>query len=149
MRTETKEFFDYTKSLPFKDITHFWDIPYKKMLDEVRSVDEKYWRRPFDADNDQIDRMKLDDSESVNHYPGLKGDLIEAHGWKSLCFLNETGDSKDQITRFPPVFNTAGDYKETLKYFLNNSCFSPWEQRAPSDTMSTTTWWVWQARLDN
>ena len=120
MRTETKEFFDYTKSLPFKDITHFWDIPYKEMLDEVKSVDEKYWRRPFDADNNQIDRMKLDDSESVNHYPGLKGDLVEAHGWKSLCFLNETGDSKDQITRFPPVFNTAGDYKETLKYFLNN-----------------------------
>ena len=49
MRTETKEFFDYTKSLPFKDITHFWDIPYKEMLDEVKSVDEKYWRRPFDA----------------------------------------------------------------------------------------------------
>ena len=75
MRTETKEFFDYTKSLPFKDITHFWDIPYKEMLDEVKSVDEKYWRRPFDADNDQIDRMKLDDSESVNHYPGLKAAL--------------------------------------------------------------------------
>ena len=44
MRTETKEFFDYTKSLPFKDITHFWDIPYKEMLDEVKSVDEKYWQ---------------------------------------------------------------------------------------------------------
>jgi hypothetical protein len=64
--------------------------------------------------------MKLDDEQSVNHYPGLTGDLIEAHGWKSLCFLNETGNSKDQINRFPAVFNTAGDYKATLKYFLDN-----------------------------
>ena len=38
MRTETKEFFDYTKSLPFKDITHFWDIPYKEMLDEISQL---------------------------------------------------------------------------------------------------------------
>ena len=59
MRTETKEFFEYTKSLPFKDITHFWDIPYKEMLDEIKTVDESYWRRPFDADNNQIDRMNV------------------------------------------------------------------------------------------
>ena len=39
---------------------------------------------------------------------------------KSLCFLNEISDSKDQITRFQFVFNTLHDYKETLKYFLNN-----------------------------
>ena len=97
MRNETQEFFNYTQSLPFKDITHFWDIPHKEMLDEIKTVDEDYWRRPFDADNDQVNRMKLDDEQSVNHYPGLTGDLIEAHGWKSLCFLNETGNSKDQI----------------------------------------------------
>ena len=120
MRNETQEFFKFTQSKPFMDITHFWDIPYEEMLDEIKLVNEDYWRRPFDADNNQIDRMKLDDAESVNHYPGLTGDLIEAHGWKSLCFLNETGNSKDQINRIPAVFNTAGDYKATLKYFLDN-----------------------------
>mgnify|MGYP000682190638 CR=1 FL=1 len=35
MRNETQEFFKYTQSLPFKDITHFWDIPHKEMLDEI------------------------------------------------------------------------------------------------------------------
>ena len=41
MRNETQEFFDYTQSLPFKDITHFWDIPHKEMLDEIKKDDEE------------------------------------------------------------------------------------------------------------
>lgn len=120
MRQSNKDFFEVMQKGDFVDITHFWNIPHKEILQEVLTVPNEYWRRPFNADSDQVERMNLDDSESVNYYPGADGKLIEAHGWKSLCFLNETGDSKDQINRFPPIFNTAKDYKETLDYFLNN-----------------------------
>lgn len=120
MRLETQKFFDVMQQRNFVDITHFWNIPHKEILDEVLTVPDEFWRRPFNADSDQVERMHLDDSESVNYYPGADGKLIEAHGWKSLCFLNETGDSKDQISRFPPIFNTAKDYRATLDYFLKN-----------------------------
>lgn len=119
MRDQNKKFFDIAQSDEFVDITHFWDIPYNDIFNEIKNVPDEYWRRPFNADSNQVERMHLDDSESVNYYPGTTGELIEAHGWKSLCFLNETGDSRDQISRFPPIFNTAKDYKDTLKYFLN------------------------------
>ena len=38
MRNETQEFFKFTQSKPFMDITHFWDIPYEEMLDEIKLV---------------------------------------------------------------------------------------------------------------
>lgn len=120
MRDENKKFFDIMQRGDFVDVTHFWKIPYKEIFNEVLTVPDEYWRRPFNADSNQINEMDLDDSQSVNYYPGSDGKLIEAHGWKSLCFLNETGDSKDQINRFPPIFNTAKDYKDTLKGFLDN-----------------------------
>jgi hypothetical protein len=131
MNRTNLDFFDFVQSQDFVDITHFWDIPYKEILDEVSIIPDEFWRRPFNIDSDQVERMKLDDSESVNYYPGLAGDVILATGWKSLCFLNETGDSKDQINRFPPFFKTNLEYKHTLKYFLDNrkwtnvSNFSP------------------------
>tara|TARA_B100001113_G_scaffold352183_1_gene352947 strand:+ start:606 stop:1373 length:768 start_codon:yes stop_codon:yes gene_type:complete len=131
MKKENKEFFDYTKSLPFIDITHFWDIPYKQILEEVKQVDEKYWSRPFNVDNNKVKELGLDDKSSLNYYPGSDGKLIEAHGWKTLCMLNETGESSDQIYNFPPVFNTANDYKRGLKdfkverYWTNAAVFCP------------------------
>ena len=76
MRTANKEFFDYTKSLPFKDITHFWDIPYKQILEEVKLVDEKHWSRPFNVDNNKVKELGLDDKSSLNHYTGCDGKLI-------------------------------------------------------------------------
>tara|TARA_B110000503_G_C7171071_1_gene424308 strand:+ start:5466 stop:6248 length:783 start_codon:yes stop_codon:yes gene_type:complete len=120
MRDENKRFFDIMKKGDFVDVTHFWDIPHNEILSEVLNVPDQYWRRPFNADSNQITEMNLDDSQSVNYYPGSNSELIEAHGWKSLCVLNETGDSKDQINRFPPIFNTAKEYKDTLKGFLKN-----------------------------
>jgi hypothetical protein len=120
MRNENKKFFNIMQKRDFVDITHFWNIPYQEILDEVLTVPNEYWRRPFNADSNQVAEMELDDSQSVNYYPGSDGKLIEAHGWKSLCFLNETGDSKDQINRFPPIFNSAIEYKQTLKGFLDN-----------------------------
>jgi hypothetical protein len=131
MRQEHKQFFDLTRSAPFVDITGFWNIPTEQILEEVRSVPDEYWRRPFNIDSNQLEEMNLDDKESVNYYPGLTGDKILAHGWKSLCFLNETGDSKDQISRFPPVFASGLEYRQTLNSFLENrkwtnvSAFSP------------------------
>lgn len=120
MRKENKKFFELIQKEDFVDITKFWKIPYKDILSDILAVPEEYWRRPFNKDSDQVERMKLNDITSVNYYPGSDGKLIEAHGWKSLCFLNETGDSKDQINTFPPIFNEAKEYKDTLKKFLNN-----------------------------
>ena len=65
------------------DITHFWDIPYKQILEEVKQVDEKYWSRPFNVDNNKVKELGLDDKTSLNYYPGSDGKLIEAHGWKT------------------------------------------------------------------
>ena len=120
MRKENREFFDIMQKDAFADITHFWNIPYTDILKEILTVPDEYWRKLFNAEGDQVERMNLNDYNSVVHYPGSKGDLIKAHGWKSLCFLNETGDSKDMINRFPPIFNTAGDYRKTLNHFLEN-----------------------------
>jgi len=132
MRNENKKFFDIMQRGDFVDVTHFWNIPYKEILDEVLTVPDEYWRRPFNADSNQVIEMGLDDSQSVNHYPGSDGKLIEAHGWKSLCFLNETGDSKDQINRFPPIFNSATEYKQTLKGFLDNRKWTNVAHYSPS-----------------
>jgi hypothetical protein len=132
MRSDNKKFFEIMQSGDFVDVTHFWNIPHKKILNEICNVSDDFWRKPFDGEGDQVERMRLDDSESVNYYPGKTGELIEAHGWKSLCFLNETGDSKDQITRFPPIFNTAKDYRATLDYFLANRKWTNVAQFSPS-----------------
>jgi hypothetical protein len=117
-RKENYIFYDILKQYDFLDISNFWKIPYKKILQEVKLVPEKHWRKPFNEEGNQVERMKLNDTNSVNHYPGSDGNLIKAHGWKTLCFLNETGYSKDQITRFPPVFKNNFHYKNTLKHFL-------------------------------
>lgn len=114
-------FFQILKYYDFYDITNFWKIPYKQILKEVKKVPEEYWKKPFNGEGDQLQRMKLNDNNSVNYYPGTKNkNLIKAHGWKTLCFLNETGDSKDQITRFPPVFKNSFHYKNILQDFKNN-----------------------------
>ena len=119
--TSNNIFFEILKNFDFFDITNFWKIPYKQILKEVKKVPEEYWKKPFNGEGDQLERMKLNDNNSVNYYPGTKNkNLIKAHGWKTLCFLNETGDSKDQITRFPPVFKNSFHYKNTLEDFKNN-----------------------------
>jgi len=121
MKEENKKFFEIMQSKAFVDVTNFWEIPYQKIFTEIIEVPDEYWRRPFNADNnDHIKKIELTDKDSVNYYPGSDNIVIEAKGWKSLCFLNETGDSKDQINRFPPIFETAYDYRNTLINFLNN-----------------------------
>jgi len=120
MKKENKLFFEIMQKYDFVDISSFWKIPGKKILEEIQNVPEDYWRKPFNGESSQIQDMNLDDENSVNYYPGSNSDLVLAHGWKSLCFLNETGDSKDQIARFSPVFYNAYEYKNSLKDFLKN-----------------------------
>jgi len=118
MKKDNDLFFEIMQRYDFVDISKFWNIPGEKILEEVKKVPEEFWRKPFNGESTQVSDMNLDDINSVNYYPGLNSDLILAHGWKSLCFLNETGDSKDQIARFSPVFHNAYEYKHTLKNFL-------------------------------
>jgi hypothetical protein len=126
-------FFQILKNFDFYDISKFWKIPYKQILKEVKQIPEEHWRKPFNGEGDQVQRMKLDDTNSVNYYPGIKNEnLIQAHGWKTLCFLNETGDSKDQITRFPPTFKNSFHYKDTLKNFKNNRKWTNIEHFSPT-----------------
>ena len=82
-------FFKILKNFDFYDISKFWKIPYTQILKEVKQIPEEYWRKSFNGEGDQVERMNLDDTNSVNYYPGIKNqNLIQAHGWKTLCFLN-------------------------------------------------------------
>ena len=118
MRTENQEFHNILKSVDFADISHFWEIPYKDILKEAKEIPDSYWRRPFDAD---YKREGLNDLESNVYYPGSKGDLVPARGWRSVTVLNETGDHRDQISRFTPIFNTQNEYRNKVKEVVNNS----------------------------
>ena len=118
MRTDNQEFHNILKSVDFTDISHFWEIPYKNILKEAKEIPDSYWRRPFDAD---YKREGLNDLESNIYYPGSKGDLVPARGWRSVTALNETGDYRDQISKFTPVFNTENEYRNKVKEVKENS----------------------------
>jgi len=118
MRTDNQEFHNILTKTDFADISHFWKVPYKDILAEAKSMPYSYWRKPFDAD---YKREGLNDLESNVYYPGSKGDLIPAKGWRSVTVLNETGDHRDQISRFTPVFNTQNEYRNKVKEVIENS----------------------------
>ena len=118
MKTDNQEFHNILTKTDFADISHFWKVPYKDILEEAKSMPYSYWRKPFDAD---YKREGLNDLESNVYYPGSKGDLIPAKGWRSVTVLNETGDHRDQISRFTPVFNTQNEYRNKLKEVIENS----------------------------
>ena len=96
MRTDNQEFHNILKSVDFADVSDFWTVPYKEILEEVKDIPKDKWRKPFDAD---YKREGLNDLESNIYYPGSKGDLIPARGWRSVTALNETGDYRDQISK--------------------------------------------------
>ena len=50
MRTENQEFHNLLKSVDFADVSNFWQVPYKEILEEVKQIPEDKWRKPFDAD---------------------------------------------------------------------------------------------------
>ena len=118
MRTDNQEFNKILTKTDFADISHFWEVPYKDILEEAKAMPYSYWRKPFDAD---YKREGLNDLESNVYYPGSKGDLIPAKGWRSVTVLNETGDHRDQISRFTPVFNTQNEYRNKVKEVIENS----------------------------
>ena len=118
MRTDNQEFHNILKSVDFADISDFWSVPYKEILEEVKDIPENKWRKPFDAD---YKREGLNDLESNIYYPGSKGDLVPARGWRSVTALNETGDYRDQISKFTPVFNTENEYRNKVKEVKENS----------------------------
>ena len=70
MRTDNQEFHNILKSVDFADISDFWSVPYKEILEEVKDIPENKWRKPFDAD---YKREGLNDLESNIYYPGSKG----------------------------------------------------------------------------
>ena len=112
MRTDNQEFHNILKSVDFADVSDFWTVPYKEILEEVKDIPKDKWRKPFDAD---YKREGLNDLESNIYYPGSKGDLVPARGWRSVTALNETGDYRDQISKFTPVFNTENEYRNKVK----------------------------------
>ena len=118
MKTENQEFHNLLKSVDFADVSNFWKVPYKEILEEVKQIPEDKWRKPFDAD---YKREGLNDLESNIYYPGSKGDLVPARGWRSVTALNETGDYRDQISKFTPVFNTENEYRNKVKEVKENS----------------------------
>ena len=118
MKTDNQEFHNILTKTDFADISHFWKVPYKDILEEAKLMPYSYWRKPFDAD---YKREGLNDLESNVYYPGSKGDLIPAKGWRSVTVLNETGDHRDQISRFTPVFNTQNEYRNKVKEVIENS----------------------------
>ena len=118
MRTDNQEFHNILKSVDFADVSDFWTVPYKEILEEVKDIPEDKWRKPFDAD---YKREGLNDLESNIYYPGSKGDLVPARGWRSVTALNETGDYRDQISKFTPVFNTENEYRNKVKEVKENS----------------------------
>jgi hypothetical protein len=118
MKAENQEFHDTLKSVDFADISNFWEIPYNDILKEAKEIPDSYWRKPFDAD---YKREGLNDLESNVYYPGSRGDLIPARGWRSVTALNETGDHRDQISKFTPVFNTQNEYRNKVKDVIANT----------------------------
>ena len=127
MKTDNQEFHNILTKTDFADISHFWKVPYKDILAEAKSMPYSYWRKPFDAD---YKREGLNDLESNVYYPGSKGDLIPAKGWRSVTVLNETGDHRDQISRFTPVFNTQNEFlqdfieKPMYEYQINAGVYA-------------------------
>ena len=118
MRTDNQEFHNILTKTDFADVSHFWEVPYKDILKEAKLIPDSYWRKPFDAD---YKREGLNDLESNVYYPGSKGDLVPARGWRSVTVLNETGDHRDQISRFTPIFNTQNEYRNKVKEVVNTS----------------------------
>tara|TARA_Y100001958_G_C21160301_1_gene494322 strand:- start:103 stop:885 length:783 start_codon:yes stop_codon:yes gene_type:complete len=118
MRTDNQDFHNILTKTDFADISHFWEVPYKDILEEAKAMPLSYWRKPFDAD---YKREGLNDLESNVYYPGSKGDLIPAKGWRSVTVLNETGDHRDQISRFTPIFKTQNEYRNKVKEVIENS----------------------------
>ena len=52
-------FFRILKNFDFYDISKFWKIPYTQILKEVKQIPEEYWRKPFNGEGDQVERMNL------------------------------------------------------------------------------------------
>jgi len=128
MKTENQEFHNILKTVDFADITNFWQIPYKDILKEAKELPLDCWHKPFDA---EYKREGLNDLESNIYYPGSKGDLIKARNWRSVTLLNETGDSKDQISKFTPIFHTQNEYRNKVKSVIQDSRWTELESYFP------------------
>ena len=105
MRTENKEFYHIAQNNDWVDISKFWSWPTQEILEDVKNIPDKYWSKPFDGGN-KDNQKGYDDYESNRSLPGTEegSQLIEARGWRTAMFLNETGFSKDQILKFKPVY---------------------------------------------
>jgi hypothetical protein len=120
MRQENREFYNIAQNNDWVDISKFWSWPTQEILEDIKNIPDKYWSKPFDGGN-KDNQEGYDDYESNRSLPGTEegAKLIEARGWKTAMFLNETGFSKDQILKFKPVYKDSWEYKDRWNYIEN------------------------------
>ena len=132
MRKLNKDFYDIARKNDWVDLSSFWSWPINQILDDVKKIPEHMWSKPFNGGNKEKGKGYNNIQSNID-LPGTEEgtELIKAKGWKSVMFLNETGNSNDQILKFDALYKNEWEYRERLKYvydvrkWTNMTEFSP------------------------
>ena len=94
MRKLNKDFYDIARKNDWIDLSSFWSWPINQILDDVKKIPEHMWSKPFNGGNKEKGKG-YNNLQSNIDLPGTeeRTELIKARGWKSVMFLNETGNS--------------------------------------------------------
>ena len=132
MRKLNKDFYDIATKNDWVDLSNFWSWPIDNILNDVRSIPDKFWSKPFNG-GDKDKGKGYNNKQSNIDLPGTEkgSQKIPAKGWKSIMFLNDTGISDNQILTFDALYENQWEYKKRLKYVNNIRTWTEMAQFSP------------------